>query len=315
MRVMGRGPESGHESEDVSQGGVSPTQNGASPRVQSPTSCRSRRRSGMSTDEILRASKSASPRDAREVVAIKKARSSPSFQNAEPASIGEDDTVEEHDDLPLRSYAEEQSKHAEFRVRQQIESMCMLVISLGYVLIFGAVAPIMVPFCMGVFVLELRFTALMLTTLTKRTVPRGQLGIGAWKNVIMFIMKIGVAFSGFLLVTYGDTFANATLLAKISAAVGFCVLMVFFWEIVDVFLPPVDTEVYKLSARRTHVEHRIRQACKHEAPRSLSETHIDPHGSIAAAFREMRYHDVPPLDHFPTRERRSVVESMRGDDD
>jgi hypothetical protein len=55
--------------------------------------------------------------------------------------------------------------------------------------------------------------------------------------------------------------------------------MVLFWEIVDIFLPSTDNEVYKLNSRRTHVEHRIRQACKHEAPRSLSEHHVDPHGA------------------------------------
>jgi hypothetical protein len=245
------------------------------------------KRAGIKTDDLLR---------------------SPPQSPLSPQMKAGDDEVEagmetdESENLPVRSYAEEQSKHAEFRVRQQIEAMCMLVISLGYVLIFGAVAPIMVPFCFMVFVLELRFTALMLTTLTKRTVPRGQLGIGAWKNVIMFIMKMGVAFSGFLLVTYGDTFSEAKLLAKISAAVGFCLLMVLFWEIVDIFLPSTDNEVYKLNSRRTHVEHRIRQACKHEAPRSLSEHHVDPHGAIATAFKEMRYEDVPPLDHFPTRD-------------
>jgi hypothetical protein len=239
---------------------------------------------------------------ARSPKAVRSPRSPRLPTTNETTTNSSDDPEEpEERDLPERSYAEEQSKHAEFRVRQQIEAMCMLVISLGYVLIFGAVAPIMVPFCMGVFVLELRFTALMLTTLTKRTVPRGQLGIGAWKNVVLFVMKVGVAFSGFLLVTYGDTFANARLLAKISAAVAFCVLMVIFWELIDIFLPQTDREVSKLGARRTHVEQRIRQACKHEAPRSLQEALGDPTGAVATAFTQMRYKEVPPLDHFPTR--------------
>merc|ERR1719326_703241 len=85
---------------------------------------------------------------------------------------------------PPRSFAEEQSKYLPFRIREQIEAMLQLVIPLGYVLIFGAVAPITVPMCFAVFVVQLRASAHLLASTAKRTVPRRQVGVGHWKDCV-----------------------------------------------------------------------------------------------------------------------------------
>jgi len=202
--------------------------------------------------------------------------------------------------LPERSYAEEQSKHAEFGDRQQIEAMCMLMISLGSIIIFGAVAPIMVPFCLAVFALELRFTAHMLATHAKRPLPERRRGLGAWKSVLLSMMKVGVAFSGFLLVTYSDTFQDARPLTKVSAAVGFFVMMLLSWEIVSALWSPNDSEVAVLAGRRGRVQRKISEAC---ADLSLTSFRIhprrDPSGLLNSAVRAQRYEDIPTLDRLP----------------
>jgi hypothetical protein len=202
--------------------------------------------------------------------------------------------------LPERSYAEEQAKHAEFGDRQQIEATCLLMISLGCIIIFGAVAPIMVPFCMAVFALELRFTAHMLATHAKRPVPGHRLGIGAWKQVLAFVMKVGVAFSGFLLVTYSDTFRGTSTVTKVSGAVTFFVAMILTWEVVNILWPPIDKEVAILAGRRARVEHKIREACMdNEQSKFLAHPRREPSNMLNTAVRDMRYHDIPSLDQIP----------------
>jgi hypothetical protein len=197
--------------------------------------------------------------------------------------------------LPERSYAEEQGKHVEFGDRQQIEAMCMLMISLGCIIIFGAVAPIIVPFCLIVFALELRFTSHVLATHAKRPLPERRLGIGAWKNVLSVVMKVGVAFSGYLLVTYSDTFRHTRPLTKVSGAVGFCILSLLAWELVNIFWPPKDPTVQVLDGRRARVERKIRQACMMEAFQHSIKPRRDASGTHNAATREMRYADIQPL--------------------
>merc|ERR1719487_2655957 len=117
---------------------------------------------------------------------------------------------------PSRCFAEEQSKYTEFRIREQIESMLTLVISLGFVFMFGTVAPIVVPLSFLVFWVQLRANAYLVTMATKRTVPRKQVGIGAWQDVMELLMKFGILFSGFLIVAYGDTFKGTPLIAKLT---------------------------------------------------------------------------------------------------
>merc|ERR1719487_1844023 len=66
-------------------------------------------------------------------------------------------------EIPARGFVEEQAKYEPFRIREQIEAMVQLVIALGYVLIFGAVAPRIVPLCFCVFAVQFRATAYMTT--------------------------------------------------------------------------------------------------------------------------------------------------------
>merc|ERR1719329_1050910 len=91
-----------------------------------------------------------------------------------------------------------------------------LVISLGYVLIFGAVVPLSIPMCFLVFVVQLRATAYQATTSSRRPLPRVTNGIGSWYNIIYFLMGFGVLFSGFQLVAYGESFKECRVITKLT---------------------------------------------------------------------------------------------------
>lgn len=163
---------------------------------------------------------------------------------------------------PRRSAVEEQSKFVEFRVREQIESMCQLMLSLGFVLLFGAIAPIMVPFSLAVFVLTLRTESIMLCTYTRRPLPRKQYGIGAWKDIANILMRAGVLFSGFLLVVFGDNFKGTSLITKLSGSIAFCLSMFAVWAVTDVLFPSKSVAAKTLAARRQYVLEKITQICE-----------------------------------------------------
>merc|ERR1719174_3107042 len=68
---------------------------------------------------------------------------------------------------PVYGYVEEQAKYGQFRVREQIEVMTQLSLTLGYVLIFGCVAPRIVPLCFLIFLIQLRASGILMTTALK----------------------------------------------------------------------------------------------------------------------------------------------------
>jgi len=151
------------------------------------------------------------------------------------------------------SFLEEQGKYVEYRTQEQIDAMCQLCISLGYVFIFGAVAPAMVPICSVVFVAMLRMNALMLTSYRRRPIPRKMAGIGAWKEIIGVLMHIGIFSNGLLLVAYGQFFKGAEVLSQLTGIIIFCIISVMLWGMVDLVLPHTMGETKLLVARRTHV--------------------------------------------------------------
>jgi hypothetical protein len=161
------------------------------------------------------------------------------------------------EEVPERSVEEEQAKYGQFRIKEQIVGMYQLVLGLGYVTLFGAIAPIVVPFCFIVFWISLRAQAYSLTHSLQRPVPRVAVGIGAWRDVVAVIMQAGVIFNAFQLVVYGEDFQGAHVLARLTAGTVFLMCMYLTWAVVDVMDPPYAGENSLLStliARRRKVE-------------------------------------------------------------
>jgi hypothetical protein len=160
---------------------------------------------------------------------------------------------------PEYSFVEIQGKMQPFRIKEQIEAMTQLVLTLGYVLIFGAVAPWIIPLCFMVFVVQLRAQAVLLTTAANRSVPRIVLGLGPWIDIIKLLMQIGVGFTAYLLVQFGPNFVGCATLTKLTGFAMFCALVMIFWVMVNGAAPPNSYAADILSGRRQHVKKEIMQ--------------------------------------------------------
>jgi len=161
------------------------------------------------------------------------------------------------DQNQIYSFVEEQGKYGAFRIREQIEVMTQLSLTLGYVLIFGCVAPRIVPLCFVVFMVQLRAGGILMTTAVNRTVPRTTVGIGPWNDVFYFLMLLGVLFSAYLLVQFGPLFKGTQLLTKVSCMFFYCFFIGLVWVCVDIVCPPTDASNELLEDRRKVVEARL----------------------------------------------------------
>jgi len=199
---------------------------------------------------------------------------------------------------PMRSFAEEQAKYAQFRTQEQIEAFTTLMVSIGFVLLFGAVCPIIIPFCFAVFVVQLRASAFSLTTSTKRTVPRIMFGIGAWKQVVSLLMYSGVLFAAFLTVEYTSYFDGAQLITKLTGFMIFSVSMFLIWGAVDLCFINASEETAVLCARRRHVEQRLQKAavddipCKERSPEDSRQSLVRQTSTFDEIVKEMTPHDA-----------------------
>jgi hypothetical protein len=168
--------------------------------------------------------------------------------------------AEHNGPLPKRTFMEEQYQYSEFKIVEQIDYMQALVIPLGYVILFGGMAPVTVPFSFAVFVVQLRASSFLLVTSTRQVMPRIALGIGAWRSVVIILMNVGVFFSGFLLAIYSLTFHGAKLAAKLSLVLVFTALIYACWGIVDLFVPAAGHSESILAIRRRLVQHAVMEA-------------------------------------------------------
>lgn len=163
------------------------------------------------------------------------------------------------EELPKRSFVEEQAKYADFRTIEQVQAMLQLVVPLGYVILFGGIAPITIPFAFGVFAVSLRAQAFLLCTSTKRPVPRAQYGIGAWHTIVLVVKNIAVLFAAFLLAAYGDMLANESRITKMSIVIMFMFGIFFMWGIIDVLVPSTTDTVSLMGERRKRIVHRLHE--------------------------------------------------------
>lgn len=153
-----------------------------------------------------------------------------------------------------RAYLEEQSKFAVIGVQEQIDMTTQLMISLGFVLMFGCIAPIMIPFALCVFAITLRTQAKLMVVWSKRMMPSKMIGIGGWTAIIKGIQSVGILLGGMLMVLYGELFEGAVMVAKVTGVLFFIVAVAIVIAAVDVMVPPLCTGTRLLHLRRHHVE-------------------------------------------------------------
>jgi len=217
---------------------------------------------------------------------------------------------------PKHTFVEQQVKFRDFQTKEQVRTMTQLMIPLGFVLLFGAVAPIIMPFCCCVFVIALRANAFMLVNASRRSVPLQMAGIGEWRHIVSILMRAGILLSGVLMVTYGDAFREVELLTRISTVLAFCVCGFIVWEIVDAILPPTDGAAGLLAARRSHVRRRIVEHCDHldVQSSSLGVPSVEAVSAVTAktAVQKRAWGEIPYLsDKRSSRELASASATPR----
>lgn len=168
-------------------------------------------------------------------------------------------------DPPVYTYAEEQGKFSDFRIREQIEVMTQLALTLGFILIFSAIAPRVVILCFFVFIVQLRAAAVLITSACNRTVPRRTVGIGPWQDVASVLMGIGVLFSGYLLVQFGPLFKDTIVLTKVTGFLMYLALVRLIWAGVDAACPASSDCADLLDARRRHVARKVAETSEDNA--------------------------------------------------
>lgn len=207
------------------------------------------------------------------------------------------------EERPKLCYAEIQSNYAEFRIREQIEMMSQLVVSLGFVIMFGSVAPLIVPFSLLVFVVNLRIEAFLLMTASKRPFPRRAYGIEAWTMVIRAIRGIGALFSAYLLAVYGAMFRGQETITRLSGMFAFCLFVLIIWALVDLVFPSTSPEADLLKERREYVKNRLMEKCAETAHnKHMAEADARRVSPRLSGARTPTRHGLSPRygDHFPT---------------
>jgi len=152
-----------------------------------------------------------------------------------------------------RSFMEEQYHYTEWELRDQVEYMLQLVLSLGYVVLFGSVAPVVVVIIWAVFIMQLRGTAWFLTHACRRSFPVELPGVGAWRSCIELLLVAGVVVSALVLVIHGEAFEMSYLLTKITFTFLFIFVASVVWFALDHEAPQLDGATVLMERRRKYV--------------------------------------------------------------
>eukprot|EP00929_Paragymnodinium_shiwhaense_P012618 TRINITY_DN11_c0_g1_i1.p1 TRINITY_DN11_c0_g1~~TRINITY_DN11_c0_g1_i1.p1 ORF type:complete len:911 (-),score=216.67 TRINITY_DN11_c0_g1_i1:96-2828(-) len=219
-------------------------------------------------------------------------------------------TANDGQEPPERSFSEEQAKFSEYRLREQINHMTALMLSLGFILIFGSAAPRMVPFCLLVFGVRLRVCALMLVEYVKRPVPRMQFGIGLWSAILRVLMSVGVVMSGFLAVTFANFFEDTKLVTRLCGWILYVGGVYMIWKFVDIWKSQEDSDVTTLIARRSRVMEVLMQADdrasqllsgKGTKAKNVSQMNLPGSGEkLETLLEQARYSEIPKMSQTPT---------------
>lgn len=105
-----------------------------------------------------------------------------------------------HSEKPQRSFMEKQAKMSTITVESQVDDMMGLIIPMGYVLLFGSIAPATSLFMLIIYIIRIRVDAWRLCTVMRRPYPMATNGLGAWKSVISVLANCGLLVSSSMLV-------------------------------------------------------------------------------------------------------------------
>jgi len=202
--------------------------------------------------------------------------------------------------MPVRYLIEEQAKYAVISELEEVRHAMTLVIALGFVLLFGGISTTVVPLCFLVFAVQLRTFAVLLLADAQRTLPAESAGIGNWQRCITFLMAVGVLYSGFLFVAFGQSFHGTKLLAKMTAMMSFCLAAAGIWWLLDLVWPDFDKDTTLLVKRRDHVTRTVmKRAGAEKLQEATRESRANVMGDFRDAVRTEAWCEIPQLQAMP----------------
>jgi hypothetical protein len=158
---------------------------------------------------------------------------------------------------PERPRCEQEAKMVRFRKEDQINIMCQLMLSVSFIILFGGIAPIMIPFSLVFFAINLRVCAKTMVEYKQRPFPREQDGIGAWKDIMKLLISVGVLFNAYLMIVESHTLRGTPLVTKLSIFLIYSIAMLLVWQVVDAIVPATSTAAKNLKLQNQCVLDKI----------------------------------------------------------
>jgi len=210
------------------------------------------------------------------------------------------------------NFIELQGKYGPYRTREQIETMTRLCLTVGFVVLFGGVVPIIVPMCLLAFLVQLRAKAVMLSTAIDRPLPRRINGLGPWLRIVDLLMELGLIFTGYIIVNFSPAFADLALLSKVACLVLYICIVRALWVLADILTPAVSDKGDLLSQRRHRI---ISQLVKENEHAILNKIHHTRRSSthkpeVATTYVKeainSQWSEIPPIHRMPRESRLEI---------
>jgi hypothetical protein len=160
--------------------------------------------------------------------------------------------------------------------REHIDSMMQRVMALGYIILFGAIEPLIVPAIWLMFVVHLRMEAWLLTTSKQRPWPTTALGIGAWQEATEFMLRVSTIFSVCIVVTYGELFSGASTIARVTFVILWMLGVYTMRGLVSAILPGYKNATATLAARKAATKQRLFELVRNQVHREDLENIMSP---------------------------------------
>jgi len=160
-------------------------------------------------------------------------------------------------DKAAQSEAEKQAIHGTFELLDQMDTLLELVGSLGYVILFGSVAPVAVPLCFIEFAVQLRATAVELMAWKRRPVPVEFMGLSACRNAVRFLISVGIVLTSILIVMHGKFFHDAPIISKLTGCLSFIIIASATRGILALAFDEQDPDTRLMIARRNYVKAKL----------------------------------------------------------
>jgi hypothetical protein len=136
------------------------------------------------------------------------------------------------------TYLQAQAKCAEYA--GDIDDFMELVLSLGFVMMFVVVLPVMAPLACLCNLIELRLQAFKMMYVTRRTNPVGQEGIGAWAEIIKIMATMSVIINVALAVFSMHPIKDKPMHFKLLAFLGAEHVLFMITSIIQRCTPPME---------------------------------------------------------------------------